>query len=300
MNNKKRQDIKKSVLRIVWRHTPTLPRTAAQVRAHELRRSRILERIAQSQQIRTLPFWKQARFQAAASIAVLFSALVYFIGYQSTPKIDQYHIVTSAISRSITLPDSSIVTLEPYSSLSWQQTGDQFDRLVSLVGEARFEVTRKMKQTFTVKGTHLSVQVLGTVFTVRDIRGSKDQKVHVDEGKVAVSLNNTTGNKPYTLVAGQELVHTENKTQISAIRQVNTNNKQKKHIKLLASNLEQLGIQLAEAYRIEVHVTPGIRQNGALTAEFKDMDLDQILALVSKTIKINYRIETNKVYITPK
>lgn len=290
---------RKSALRSVWHQTRSLPGTTEEQSAHEQRRKRILDRITALQIEKVTPIWKRKKYTAAAAIAILFFSVGYFLYYRSTPTIDKHQLVSSASNRHIVLPDSTRITLAPYSTLSWQEVAGKFDRKVFLQGKATFAVTRKMHQDFTVKTAHMGVRVLGTVFTVEDPENSKAQKVNVQEGKVAVDITASSGSKSYTLIAGQQLTNVHGSTEVSSEPKATTS-RDIRHIKLEGSTLSQLAQQLSQVYKTEVYVAPAIRNTGALTADFEDLELEQVLKLVSRTIAINYSIEDNKVYISQK
>lgn len=64
------------------------------------------------------------------------------------------------------LPDSSVVTLNHGSRLSYSTDYNKSSRDVRLVGEACFQVARNEHVPFIVKTRQIDVKVLGTVFNV--------------------------------------------------------------------------------------------------------------------------------------
>lgn len=295
----KKTTLNELALRALWRRTPSEPQTTEAYEAHELRKSRILKHISRLEKQKVRPFWKQRKYAAAASFAACFFVIGYFIYNTATTEPTSYSYSSKHTSRTIKLPDSTLVTLAPHSTLSWQQSDSDFNRQVALTGKAKFAVTRKTAKKFTVKTAQMKVWVLGTVFTVNDFNGRKSQEVSVDEGKVSVEVSNLKENKTHILKAGQQLSQRDGKTTITNLPTA-LSGPSVKRLKLESSTLEQFAQQLAAMYQIEVYVSPSIRQSGAITAEFEDMELSQILMLVSKTIKIEYKIEADKIRISPK
>jgi len=90
----------------------------------------------------------------------------------------------------VVLPDSSIVVLHAHSSLSYYNWKDG-KREVWLQGEALFEVCRRVTpvaRNFTVHAGKVEVEVLGTIFNVKERR--EKVEVFLKEGKVRVSAKN--------------------------------------------------------------------------------------------------------------
>jgi transmembrane sensor len=87
----------------------------------------------------------------------------------------------------VLLPDSSIVVLNAHSELSYYNWKDG-RREVWLQGEALFEVCRRVTpvaMNFTVHAGKVEVEVLGTIFNVKERRDKVE--VFLKEGKVKVS-----------------------------------------------------------------------------------------------------------------
>lgn len=87
----------------------------------------------------------------------------------------------------VTLPDSSVVILNAHSALSYYQWKEG-KREVWLEGEALFEVRHADMPAathFTVHAGQIQVEVLGTIFNVKQRRGHTE--VFLKQGKVKVS-----------------------------------------------------------------------------------------------------------------
>ncbi|WP_281990265.1 FecR family protein [Aquimarina aggregata] len=115
-------------------------------------------------------------YSAAAVVVVLFGLRVMFF--------DASEISTDmAQTRIINLPDNSIVTLNADSAITYDKDTFEEDRVLTLKGEAFFDVAKGSK--FTVQTKNGNIAVLGTEFDVyaRD----KKLEVHCFEGKVQVT-----------------------------------------------------------------------------------------------------------------
>ncbi|MCZ4243185.1 FecR family protein [Pedobacter punctiformis] len=93
-----------------------------------------------------------------------------------------------AIKRSYTLPDGSIVELEPKSEISFLPFNQKRD--IKLRGEALFRVHKDKARPFTVYGNNLATTALGTIFRVSAFANNKYTSVKLLEGKVVVKPQN--------------------------------------------------------------------------------------------------------------
>ncbi|MGG7661575.1 FecR family protein [Dyadobacter sp. BHUBP1] len=86
----------------------------------------------------------------------------------------------------ILLEDSSVVTLEPQSELTFPEKFAPEKREVYLKGEAFFQISHNPERPFLVKTNELVTRVLGTSFTVRSFEKDRNASVSVITGRVSV------------------------------------------------------------------------------------------------------------------
>jgi len=84
------------------------------------------------------------------------------------------------------LADGSTVTLAPHTTLRVPLEFGDGTRLISLVGEARFDVAAQRHAPFVVRTGDVTTRVLGTVFAVRRDTNDHVTQVAVLSGRVAV------------------------------------------------------------------------------------------------------------------
>jgi transmembrane sensor len=135
------------------------------------------------------------RWAAAAAILLSLTVVLWFAVFTPAPEL-----IANSEQRLevITLEDGSTVTLRPYSSISYLKKTDQ-TTLISLKGEALFEVTANRQRTFTVQTDAGRVLVTGTQFNVRSY--SNESSVYVLEGSVL--FDGTAKSSPVQLLPGQ-------------------------------------------------------------------------------------------------
>jgi ferric-dicitrate binding protein FerR (iron transport regulator) len=106
-------------------------------------------------------------------------------GYFFITKDKWVKVVTkSSDTKSITLPDSSVITLGKNTELSYNASDWSSDRSIHLDGEAFFEVKRN-GNSFIVESSNARVTVLGTSFKVTSKR--QHTAVTCFTGKVSVT-----------------------------------------------------------------------------------------------------------------
>lgn len=139
-------------------------------------------------------FFQPVFYRYAAAVTLLLVAGWGWWNYNRSESPIEYKTAYGQML-TVTLPDSSVVTLNANSSLSmvggWQTEGR---REVRLTGEAFFDVNKKpagRRMPFVVHTGAADVVVLGTRFNVNTRRART--QVFLQEGKVKVDLNQQAG-----------------------------------------------------------------------------------------------------------
>ena len=157
-------------------------------------KEKVMSRLSEEQSpSRIVPFWSRPITRwAAAAIVVLAVGTLWFSSEVSIGNTANKPVF-------VELPDGSEVVLRHDSQLDYNTLRWNFDRNVSLKGEAFFAV-KKDKKTFGVKTSEGEVKVLGTSFTVRAV--DEELEVLCKTGHVAVYVQSSN---PVTLGAGEGL-----------------------------------------------------------------------------------------------
>jgi transmembrane sensor len=124
----------------------------------------------------------------------------------STPRGGQYQII---------LPDGTHVFLNAGSSLKYPTRFALSERIVSLTGEAYFDVQKNPEKPFIVVSSGQRVSVLGTNFNV-SCYSSEPIRTTLEEGKVEISKTNSP--QRTTLKPGEQSIVTSEGIEV---RQVN-------------------------------------------------------------------------------
>ncbi|MDL2230392.1 FecR family protein [Alistipes sp. OttesenSCG-928-L06] len=117
----------------------------------------------------------------AASLLLAVAAGYLWLSRTADPGV---LVATSTVSERVILPDSSLVVVEPNSSLSYHRSFEE-GREVDLDGEAFFRVKGDPDEIFTVNASDIRVRVYGTDFKVISRAGAADYCVSLFKGRVS-------------------------------------------------------------------------------------------------------------------
>jgi ferric-dicitrate binding protein FerR (iron transport regulator) len=120
------------------------------------------------------------KLSIAATLLILVASGVILILSSRYQKVVNRNLITE----SFTLPDGSHVDLGPDSKIRFSKTMDKGDRIVSLKGDAFFDVSAGSEHPFIVKTGKANIQVTGTKFIVNASRNRDEVEVAVRSGQV--------------------------------------------------------------------------------------------------------------------
>jgi len=127
-----------------------------------------------------------------SSIIIFYLALNSIIGEESFTAIENIIKTNPAgVKTRIILPDSTQVYLNSETTISYPSRFTQYNREVTLSGEAFFEVTENAKKPFIVKTGNLYTTALGTSFNISTFPGDSHVQVSLVTGKVKISTSDS-------------------------------------------------------------------------------------------------------------
>lgn len=152
----------------------------------------------------------------AASILIVFASLVFFKNNLSSlidPVQQQQAMSANGERKQLQLADGTKVWLSPNSKLSYPDKFTSKQRLVSLDGEAFFEVAHDAAHPFIIQTGKVSTTVLGTSFNINAYQQKHTINVTLVSGKVAVALNT----KNVTMLPNQQIIVDKATAQLTKI-----------------------------------------------------------------------------------
>ena len=132
---------------------------------------------------------RKVDFVFVARLAAIFIGVAIAFVFVINQMLKEHYIIESVPygeTRSLNLPDGSLVKLNANSSIKYASAFGMGSREVWLEGEGYFHV-KKNDQKFIVHTNNLDVEVLGTQFNVDDRR--EKTRVVLEEGEVKLNIS---------------------------------------------------------------------------------------------------------------
>jgi ferric-dicitrate binding protein FerR (iron transport regulator) len=197
----------------------------------------------------------------------------------------------------IILIDGTTVTLNADSKLIFPSNFTNNNRIVSLSGEAFFNVAKDKKRPFIVKTNEGEVQVLGTHFNVRAYKDAAEDAVSLVEGKVQV----TKGDEIQTLIPGQAALLRENESIKVSTFDPEEILAWKEGLFLFDDrSLVKVLTELEKWYSVEFkYSNPALKSIPIYIKIKKDRKLDDILMALEQTNHIKFKKNRNIINVSP-
>ncbi len=147
---------------------------------------RVNKKIAKQTKVKKI--YQQKAFFIVAAIFILLigiSGVLLFIQNYRNPAMIEISTAYGETEQVI-LPDQTKVWLNAGSSLKYPSKFNQKVRLVRLIGEAFFSVTKNKSKPFVVETKQLDVKVLGTKFNLKAYPEEIQTSATLQEGKIEV------------------------------------------------------------------------------------------------------------------
>jgi transmembrane sensor len=248
---------------------------------------------------RWLVFYPRLRYAASLTVLLMIGGIVYFLLMNTSSSIS--YKTTYGETMSVVLPDSSVVTLNGNSQLSyapvWKTTTT---REVWLEGEAFFEVRKKAIDEntsgglkFVVHSANFEVEVLGTSFNVND-RGNHASVV-LRTGKIRLQQADEKADilmKPGDLVAFSK----ENKDLVTKTVDPNLYTSWTKN-KLVFERtpLPEIARLLEDNYGLEITLKDAHLRERIFTGTIPTMQVEVLLRILEESLQINITKKGNQV-----
>lgn len=229
---------------------------------------------------------------ATVSLLIAAFAVIWFMSSsEETPNL-ALHYQTSKVSEDHQLPDGSVVALNKFSSLDYDQSNPN-QREIKLLGEAFFDVHHDAENPFIVTTSDLTIEVIGTQFNVKAYAG-QPTTVTVKEGKVKTTLREK--NETLILTAEDQIINEPTQPVTISNKVTNTNYLAWKTglLEFKDSELPEVVARLEELYDIAIDCPENL-SGCKLTAKFDNRDLNFILQVLEATLKIEIE-KTEKNY----
>lgn len=192
----------------------------------------------------------------------------------------------------LTLPDSTLVTLNSNSTIKFPSKFIEKNREVFVEGEAFFDVKNNQNQLFIVNTNQANIQVLGTSFNVNNY--NEKLITTLEKGKVNVQSKNDSR----ILKPSQKAIVKDNSIEIldaNILKDLAWKNK-KFHFE--NDRLEEILFQIQNWYGVKTDYKKFKNHQETFSGTInRDVNLSQFLEMLSKTSDYNFSIQNNHLII---
>lgn len=230
---------------------------------------------------------------AASIILIATIASVTYLFINRQPAVEELIVQTGSNVLTDTLPDGSVITLNKESSLLYPSSFSGKERVVTLKGEAFFDVSPDKEKPFIVHVNDIDVRVVGTSFNIK----SKNDKteVIVESGIVRV----TSAGKTVELKAGERVRLDNAGTEM--VKEQTTdklyNYYRSREFVCDDTPLWKLVEVLNEAYEANIVIGREELKNLRITSPFYNESLDRVLDVISMTLNIRVVRSSDKIIL---
>jgi ferric-dicitrate binding protein FerR (iron transport regulator) len=266
---------------------------------------RLLTRIEKQQRpavIRRL-FGNVRTLRVAASVACLIIAVFVFrtrlLDLVAPHRLTAMTSTSGKIKKHI-LSDGSIIWLKGNSKLIFPRTFGDGDRVVTLEGEALFEVAKDAAHPFKIHCGSLTTQVLGTSFNIRSI--GLETHVTVLTGKISLSApqsgrvmlypkQQAVYSEPAAVIAKQE--------QHSATLQELTKGTEY-DMSFNDAGMTQVIHRIEQKFEVDLQTNDTAITSSLFTADLTDQSLKNTMEMISQALNLAYEIKGKTILLKQK
>ncbi|MBN1598094.1 MAG: FecR domain-containing protein [Bacteroidales bacterium] len=204
-----------------------------------------------------------------------------------------------AETKEVVLPDGSKVTLNANSKISYKKNFILEERLISLKGEAFFEVEKNPDIPFVISVNEAEIKVLGTSFNVRAYKSMDNIEVTVKEGLVSL-YEKKQEQKKVLASAGEKAEYNRNLKVVKKQLNQNKNYNAWKTRIMIFENDSLSGIvnTIGQVYHKNITIKNPELNSCTLTTTFENKDLNTVLEVLESTLDIVVEQDEDNIIIS--
>ena len=235
------------------------------------------------------------QFLQIAAVFLIGAVGLFFFFQNQTPDLFAFN-TNDEQTLDFFLPDSSRVVLNENSHLTYQNLEGK--RIVTLEGEAWFDVKHLDSIPFEIESGEAKTVVLGTAFNVRAYPQEDIIEVSVERGIVAFFEKKNISNQTF-LPAGKEGVFYKKEKKIASQPRENENVNAWRTMTMDFENvaLDKVFETLERYFEIKIEADSKIRKC-TLNGNYANPKVEDVLIYIEATLGLQYKIEGTKITIT--
>jgi len=166
---------------------------------------------------KVVPIYRYLKVAASVAAIFLMVFLSYYFNNSDQPTTELAVITAKVNNEKVELEDGSVVYLNSNSALTFPKNFTSKERIVTLHGEAFFDVARDVERPFIIHTIHSDIEVLGTSFNINTT--TQETEISVANGKVKVQ--STSNDKSAILTPDQSAKVTKENLEVYAAHNQN-------------------------------------------------------------------------------
>jgi len=205
----------------------------------------------------------------------------------ATPKGGQWEV---------RLSDGTQIWLNAASSITFPASFANLEnRIVTLTGEAYFEVAKDKSHPFIVISGQQSVEVLGTHFNINSYEDEPNIKTTLLEGSVKVSQ---LGKKnPHVLVPGQQSVASASGITVKAVDTDEAVAWKEGYFQFDDEPISSVMRKLSRWYDVDVHYADTVSTEGMNGRVSRNKNISQVIKALEATKTVHFKVEGRRVLV---
>ncbi len=249
-------------------------------------------------------YYRFLRYAGVAIFAVLVTSTCFLLFMDKEDNSQSVCFVSGneRMVNSLILPDGTSVKLGYQTSLSYNSDYGKKKRIVSLDGEAYFEVAKQKEKPFIVKVKGQEIEALGTRFNVLAYSQENVNETTLLEGSIRLTLDGVE-TKP-VLSPGQQLSYKTDERSMVISDQVNTamvTSWTQGYYSFSGESLGKILKRIGQMYDVSFSFQSNRLADRLFTGTFyRGQTIHEILGIINVSIPINYKIEEQKITINEK
>jgi len=255
-------------------------------------RSKLKKEIRQIKKSNKVFFLQNKNWAIAASFLLLMG-LSFFFYQSSVNTITKQYATKPGEHAKIMLSDGTKIWLNAGSNLRYPAKFKGDTREVYLTGEAFFDVAKDKKHPFIIHTDKMDTKVLGTSFNVQAYPDQTTQEVSVLTGRVNVKSTVTEENVYVT--PGQKVVFKSQSNKLKAFTDIPVNSIslwRKNIIVFEDAPLPEVIATINRNYNVTIEIGNKNLNNLKISAYFKELPVNEVVALVCNIINADYKLES--------
>ncbi len=211
---------------------------------------------------------------------ILIAALSYLF-FQQLDTSEEFNFSSKTEVQIQTLPDQTTLALNRESESKVTYDERKNIGIIELSGEALVSIPDEKKVNWQVQVEELIIEDIGTEFNVKAYPDCDQVEVSVLSGEVRIYKADEDG---ISIAAGEKGIYNKTTGEFQMdVADQNVGAYQSKIFTYQNQSLETIAAQLSEVYQIPI-ILEGDIAGCALTVNFEDEELDDIISIISETL----------------